>query len=791
MSCTLFRYIPLFCIYLFVTACSSNDGGSDNVDTGSITVTGSSLTATATASAGGSISPGSATVTSGNTASFTLTTDVGYIIDTVTGCDGSLVGNTYTTGSITANCTVTANFSLEMTSFTVTPVASAGGSVSPGSATVTSGDTTSFTLTTDVSYMIDTVTGCGGSLVGNTYTTGSITANCTVIANFSLELTSFEIIDPTPGASNGFGASVVILSNGNIVVFDPGDFSVVGNGGAVHLYNPVTQTRITSMYYDNANDTVSLKITALDNNNFVISSPNDNVGGIMNAGSVRLFNGNTGAQIGATIAGDVDLDSLGSGYLGTGGITVIGNNNFVISSAYDDEGGINNAGSVRLIDGNTGTQIGATLAGDNAGDTLGSDGIVVLSNNNFVIASSEDDVGGVTDAGSVQLVDGNTGVQIGATLAGDVANDQLGSSGITALANNNFVISSFVDDEGGVTDAGSVRLVNGSTGVQIGSTLAGDKAFDVLSRSGVTALSNNNFVIASSFDDNGGIVNAGSVRLIDGNTGVQIGATLFGDLANDSLGSMGITALGNNNFVIASHEDDEGGITDAGSVRLVNGSTGVQIGAALAGNDALDLLGVTGITALGNNNYVIVSERDDVGGIVDAGSVRLVDGSTGVQIGTTLAGDVTNDVNSVTGITALGNNNFVIATENDDVDGIVDAGSVRLVNGNTGDQIGAALVGDVAGDRLGSSGVTALVNNNFVVASGQDNEGGITDAGSVIMVDGSTGAQIGAKITGSVSGDFASVSITPSATGLYYYILSTSSADNGGMVDSGFVSVMK
>ena len=121
----------------------------------------------------------------------------------------------------------------------------------------------------------------------------------------------------------------------------------------------------------------------------------------------------------------------------------------------------------------------------------------------------------------------------------------------------------------------------------------------------------------------------------------------------------------------------------------------------------------------------------------------------------------------------------------------LDAGSVRLVNGNTGAQIGAALVGDVAYDRLGSGSVTALVNNNFVIASDQDNENGITDAGSIIMVDGSTGAQIGDNFTGSVSGDFASVSITPSATGLYYYILSTSSADNGGMVDSGFVSVMK
>jgi alpha-tubulin suppressor-like RCC1 family protein len=48
----------------------------------------------------------------GTTASFALTPDAGYAIDTVTGCGGSLVGNTYTTGPISQACTVTATFHL-------------------------------------------------------------------------------------------------------------------------------------------------------------------------------------------------------------------------------------------------------------------------------------------------------------------------------------------------------------------------------------------------------------------------------------------------------------------------------------------------------------------------------------------------------------------------------------------------------------------------------------------------------------------------------------------------------
>ena len=187
----------------------------------------------------------------------------------------------------------------------------------------------------------------------------------------------------------------------------------------------------------------------------------------------------------------------------------------------------------------------------------------------------------------------------------------LDMSSVTALGNNNFVIASMYDDDGAsVTDAGSVMLINGATGVQIGTTLAGNAAYDQLGQSSVTALGNNNFVIASRFDDDGtvspSVVNAGSVMLINGATGVQIGTTLVGNRENDCLGMSSVTALGNNNFVIASSSDDDGTTTvDAGSVMLINGATGVQIGTTLAGDTAYDILGSSSVTALGNNNFVI------------------------------------------------------------------------------------------------------------------------------------------------------------------------------------------
>ncbi|HEY7775330.1 MAG TPA: fibronectin type III domain-containing protein, partial [Kineobactrum sp.] len=59
---------------------------------------------------GGTVSPSSANVTSGQSTQFTLTPDADYSIGSATGCGGSLDGNTYQTGPINAACTITVSF---------------------------------------------------------------------------------------------------------------------------------------------------------------------------------------------------------------------------------------------------------------------------------------------------------------------------------------------------------------------------------------------------------------------------------------------------------------------------------------------------------------------------------------------------------------------------------------------------------------------------------------------------------------------------------------------------------
>ncbi|HEV2702376.1 MAG TPA: kelch repeat-containing protein [Steroidobacteraceae bacterium] len=189
-----------------VTGCDGTLTGS-TYTTGTVTadctVTASFIaqyTVTGTAGVGGTLSPASALVTSGATTTLTVTANSGYIIGSVTGCGGSLAGNTYTTGAVSANCTVTANF---LAQYSVTATAVDGGTISPASAIVTAGSTTTFTVaaTGNKGYPISSVTGCGGNLSGTTYTTGPITGTCAVTAAYAAPFT--WVFGPNNGLLNG------------------------------------------------------------------------------------------------------------------------------------------------------------------------------------------------------------------------------------------------------------------------------------------------------------------------------------------------------------------------------------------------------------------------------------------------------------------------------------------------------------------------------------------------------------------------------------------------------------
>lgn len=607
---------------------------------------------------------------------------------------------------------------------------------------------------------------------------GTTAVSYTVTVNRAFA--SFELLDPTPGASDEFGSEVTIVGGGNVVVNDPFDSSSVLDGGAVHLFDPLGQTLIASIYGDQPGDRLGDdSITALGDGNFVIVSRFDDDGGPQDTGAVRLVDSQTGAQIGPTATGNERDD-----FLGGGGITVLPNNNYLIRSPLDDVAGMQNAGSVRLMNGNTGQQI-AVLAGDQPMQFLGNGGVVALENGNYVVASFLEDNGPTTDVGAIRLMDGATGAQIGVTLYGDLVDDQLGRTGITPLASGNFVIGSDLVDNGALVDAGSIALIDGTTGLQIGVTVYGEQAIQNLSFEPVTALGNGNFVVVSSGFSAPGVPDAGSVRLFDGVTGEQIGPAIIGDQPFDFVGGGGITALVNDNFVIASNFADSGLTQNAGSVQLISGATGMQIGMTVFGGQKDDLLGAGGVIALTNGNYVVETpDSDGPGPGQNAGLVQLFDGVSGMVI-SSLAGAQADDQIGFTGATPLNNGNYVLASLFEDVGAIDKAGVIRVFNGVTGDQIGATITGDETEDLLGDR-VFALADDSYVIVSILDDDGMNQDVGSIRRGDSTSGLEIGSPTFGSSALDLLEVRFAQPTDG-GYFIIGAPEWDNGGMADSGLV----
>jgi len=209
------------------------------------------------AGSGGSLSPQTITANIGDTVSFTITPDSGYNIDSVSGCSGSLSGNTYTTGVISTGCTVSASFAL--IDYSIDTDAGTGGSISPSSATVNAGTDSSFTITPDSGYTIENVTGCGGALSGTTYTTGAITANCTVSATFTL--ISNIPVTTSAGLGGSISPTSATLDFGDTTMFSitPGSGysinSVTGCGGSLsgntYTTGTITASCTVVAYFNN------------------------------------------------------------------------------------------------------------------------------------------------------------------------------------------------------------------------------------------------------------------------------------------------------------------------------------------------------------------------------------------------------------------------------------------------------------------------------------------------------------------------------------------------------------
>ena len=143
------------------------------------------------------------------TTSFTVTPNYGYSAS-VTGCGGTLSGNTYTTGPITSDCAVSATFTA-LPTYTVTSSAGANGNVNPTSATVDSGYNFTLTITPSSGYHLSSLTDNGTNVTTAAYWNGgSYTYTITVWLNHTMQAT-FASGSPPPAQGPALSIFAVIF----------------------------------------------------------------------------------------------------------------------------------------------------------------------------------------------------------------------------------------------------------------------------------------------------------------------------------------------------------------------------------------------------------------------------------------------------------------------------------------------------------------------------------------------------------------------------------------------------
>lgn len=626
--------------------------------------------------------------------------------------------------------------------------------------------------------------------------------------------TQLDLVDPD--GSEFFGDSVLVLTNGNIVVTDPGyDREGVADVGAIHLYNGATNQLISTVTGSTADDRIGeRRPVEVGDSDIAVLNRDWDFGAIVDAGALTHIDGTLGlsGEIGPTnsLHGMTTDDFFGE-------IVPFTNGNYTVRLPDWDNGAATDVGAVVFIP-KAGGIVGPvttdiSLHGTTNGDSVGSAGVLALDNGNYVVGSRDWSNGATTRVGASTWADGTTGIVGPVTtensLHGTTINDEISRG--QQVGDSNYVVSSAVWD-GPAINAGSVTWANGSTGmtgpVTTANSLYGTTADDRIGSSGVTLLANGNYVVGSQSWDAGAIVDVGAVTWANGSTGttgpVTIANSLHGITTSDLIGVNGVTALTNGNYVVTGNLWDNGGVVNAGASTWGNGETGiagpVTTTNSLYGTTEND--SVLRAVPLTNGNYVVATQSWDNGAITNVGAVTWGDGTTGIAgaVSTTNSLHGTTSGDRVGNIDALTNGSYVVNSSSWDNGSVVDAGAVTIgdgVAGTTGPvTLENSLHGTTDDDKVGSGGITELTDGNYVVSSPAWTMETAENVGAVTRVDGTTGSPGPVTVANSLHGTTAQdrVGAVDNGNGVTalprgHYVVASGFWDNGTTVDAGAATV--
>ena len=453
-------------------------------------------------------------------------------------------------------------------------------------------------------------------------------------------------------------------------------------------------------------------VTALTNGNYVVDSPNWKGG----MGAVTWGDGSAGVT-GLVVKTNSITGIIAGDEVGSAGVTALSDGNYVVLSPNWK----GTFGAATWADGSAMTSenvnVTNSLIGNTVGDQVGDGGVVELTNGNYVVISPDwhSETGAVTwNDGANPTLGAVTKVN---SLIGNAAGDKVGSGGVTALTNGNYVIAS----PEWTGETGAVTWGDGSVGtdgiVRKANSITGSKTGDMVGSDGIVALNNGDYVIDSSqWKGTVGAVTWGDGTVATSEV-IAAGNSLIGSNTGDEVGSGGVVALTNGNYVVISSDWNKQ--TGAVTLAQADGSTTGVVGKgnSLIGAKAGDQVGSGGITVLSNDQYVVISPewQQQLGAVTwqsDTKQVGAVVGKANSLIGSQLGDEVGSG-----GVVALTNGNYVVVSP----EWQHEVGAVTWESGKK--QVSAiidsknSIVGETPGDMIGSGGVFALSNGDYVIAS--------------------------------------------------------------------------
>jgi filamentous hemagglutinin family protein len=515
-------------------------------------------------------------------------------------------------------------------------------------------------------------------------------------------------------------------------------------------------------------------------------------------GSLSLTNspGIGAVTVGSGNAGDIQIKAANS-------ITLEDSGLFVGTVGSGDAGSIDiETGSLSL----TNSEIGASTSGSgNAGDIqIKTANGITLEDESFLSVETRTDSSG--DAGSIDIETGslslltNSDIQANTFGPGNAGDIQIKAANGITLEESGLLVDTVGSGDGGslAIETGSLSLTNSSVigADTYGSGNAGD--IQIKAANGIT-LEGKSFLSVGTRTDSSG--DGGSLAIETGSLSLTKGSIISGYTSGSGKGgdiqiktANGITLEYSGLFVATSGSGDAGSLAiETGSLSLTKGSiiSGYTSGIGNAGD--IQIKAANGIT-LEDESFLSVETRTDSSG--DAGSIDIETGSlsltkgsiiSGYTSGSGNAGDI--QIKAANGIT-LEDESFLSVETRTDSSG--DAGSIDIETGSLSLTKGSIISGYTSGSGnagdiqiKAANGITLEGKSFLSVGTRTDSSG---DGGSLAIETGSLSLTKGSIISGYTSGignagDIqikAANSITLEESGLF---VNTESSGDAGSID--------